>query len=140
VVFEHLRLAQLELLAGDGAAADVWLDRAEAGLADHPAAIQIRRAVRRTRARVRSLRGDAGAAAAQATALLPEFIATYGELAFDTDLVRVDLAEAQHALGQLDAARATLAPVIPRLAAAVEPDEVNRARAERVWRALEARR
>jgi tetratricopeptide (TPR) repeat protein len=133
---EVLRLVQLDHLVGDAAAASRRLDALDAALVDHPLAAVLGRPSRRFRGRVALLAGDAATAVASAQALLPEYTSAYGETSFDADLIRIDLAEAQLGQGRPDAARATLTPVLPRVAAMVTPSETNRARAERIWAAL----
>ncbi|MFO0722914.1 MAG: serine/threonine-protein kinase [Myxococcota bacterium] len=129
-IFDALRLAQLELSAGRPDAAARWLDHIEPKVRGNPELGPFARMLRRARARVRYLRGDAGEAVAMLDALIPEYQATFGDAAFDTDLIRLDRAEALTKAGRSAEARGLVADLLPRLRRAVGPGELNLRRAE----------
>jgi tetratricopeptide (TPR) repeat protein len=135
-VFTTLRLAQLEVWAGRPAPARAYLEALSRHVDESPSGAPLRRLIRRARAQVSLLDGDATRALGDFAALEPEYAEVFGDEAYDTDLIRVDRARALAALGRADEARALLKDILPRLREATGPNERNLVKANELARSL----
>lgn len=136
---DTLRLAQLEVWAGRPAAALPYLDQLDAEVGERAELAPVRRISERTRALAALGRGHPAEAAASLRPLVATFAEAYGEASFDADIVRVDLARALAAAGEEDEARSLVQAILPRLEAAVGPEEYNLVNAKRLAAALALR-